>query len=161
MICHPYFRISLKVIRSKPYVIRFRVDFQAQNRYIIIMMGKNLIGAIIASILGLYLATLFIPAVYVDGQGIQMWKSLALAGLVLGLLYVFVKPIINLITLPLRILTLGLIGILINIAIIEITDILFPSVHIKGFLALLFTSLIIFAVNLVVSFVLKKLDKKK
>lgn len=123
------------------------------------MLGKSLIGAIIASILGLYLATLFVPGVYIDGTGYTMWKSLALAGLVVGLLHIFVKPIIDLITLPLRILTLGFIGIIINIGIIEATDILFPSVHIKGFLALLFTSLIIFAIDIIVSFIIKR--KKK
>jgi len=125
------------------------------------MLGRSLIGATVASILGLYLATLFVPGVYIDGSGWQIWKSLALAGLVLGFLHIFVKPIIDLITLPLRILTLGLIGIVISIAIIEITDILFPALHIKGFVALLFTSLIIFAADLVISFTIKKFNKKK
>ena len=99
------------------------------------------------------------PGVYIDGAGWQFWKSLALAGVVLGLLHIFVKPILDLITLPLRLLTLGVIGLVINIAIVEITDILFPSLHIKGFLALLFTSLIIFAIDLAISFIFKK--KKK
>jgi len=123
------------------------------------MIGKSLFWAIIASIIGLYLATLFVPGVYIDGAGWQFWKSLALAGVVLGILHIFVKPILDLITLPLRLLTLGVIGLVINIAIVEITDILFPSLHIKGFLALLFTSLIIFAIDLAISFIFKK--KKK
>ncbi len=115
-----------------------------------------MIGAIVASILGLYLATLLVPGVYIDGHGAQFWKALALAGLVLGLLHFFVKPIIDLITLPLRILTLGLIGILINLAIVEAVDILFPSLHIKGFLALFFTSLIVWGVDILISFIFKK-----
>ena len=123
------------------------------------MIGKSLLGAIVASILGLYLAILLVPGVYIDGHGVQFWKALALAGLVLGLLHFFVKPIIDLITLPLRLLTLGLIGILINIAIVEVVDILFPSLHIKGFLALFFTSLIVFAIDLIISFIAKR--KKK
>lgn len=125
------------------------------------MLGKGLLAGIIASILGLYLATLFVPGVYVDGTGVIFLKSLALAGLVLGLLHIFIKPIIDLITLPLRILTLGLIGILINIAVIEGVDILFPSLHIKGFVALFFTALIIFATDLIISFIFKKTNKKK
>lgn len=123
------------------------------------MLGRNLIGAIVASILGLFLATLFVPNVYVDGKGIAMWKSLALAGLVLGVLLVFVKPILDLITLPLRILTLGLVGLVINLVLVEATDILFPSLHIKGFLALLFTSLIILGADLIISFAIKKRKK--
>lgn len=123
------------------------------------MLGKGFLAGIIASILGLYLATLFVPGVYIDGAGSQFIKSLALAGLVLGFLRIFIKPILDLITMPLRIITLGLFGILINIAIVEIVDILFPSVHIKGFVALLLTSLIIFAVDLVISFIVKKLKK--
>ncbi|MDD4989729.1 MAG: phage holin family protein [Candidatus Pacebacteria bacterium] len=125
------------------------------------MIGKSLIGAIVASILGLYLATLLVPGVYIDGHGTQFWKALALAGLVLGLLHFFVKPIIDLITLPLRLLTLGLIGILINIAIVEVVDILFPSLHIKGFLALFFTSLIVWGVDVLISFIFKKKWAKK
>lgn len=124
------------------------------------MFGKGLLAGIIASILGLYLATLLVPNVYIDGLGSQFWKSLALAGLVLGLLHVFIKPILDLITLPLRIITLGLFGILINIAIVEIVDILFPSVHVEGFVALLLTSLIIFVVDMIISFILKKRKKK-
>lgn len=124
------------------------------------MIGKSLLVGVVASILGLYLATLFVPDVYIDGTGIQFIKSLTLAGLVLGFLHIFVKPIIDLITLPLRILTLGLIGLLIDIAIIEITDILFPTLHIKGFVALLLTSLIIFGVDLIVSFVVKRKKNK-
>lgn len=123
------------------------------------MIGKSLFWAIVASILGLYLATWLVPGVYIDGSGWQFYKSLALAGLVLGVLHIFIKPIIDLITLPLRILTLGLIGILINIAIVEATDILFPSLHIKGLVALFFTALIIFAIDLVISFIAKR--KKK
>ncbi|MFH0739784.1 MAG: phage holin family protein [bacterium] len=125
------------------------------------MLGKGLLAGIIASILGLYLATHFVPGVSIDGTGSAFWKSLAFAGLVLGLLHVFIKPILDLITLPLRIITLGLFGILINIAIVEIVDILFPSVHIKGFVALLLTSLIIWGVDLIISFVFKKMGKKK
>ncbi len=123
------------------------------------MFGKGLLAGIIASVLGLYLATLFVPGVYIDGTGSAFWKSLALAGLVLGLLHVFIKPILDLITLPLRIITLGLFGILINIAIVEITDILFPSVHIKGFMALLFTSLMVWGTDIIISFILKKSKK--
>jgi putative membrane protein len=145
----------LYVICSKLYATGFLVDFQAKNGYIIYMLGKSFIGAIIASILGLYLATLFVPGVYIDGSGGQIWKSLALAGLVLGFLHIFIKPIIDLITLPLRILTLGLVGLVINIAMVEIVDILFPSIHIKGFVALLFASLIIFAIDLIISFIIK------
>ncbi|MDO8524381.1 MAG: phage holin family protein [bacterium] len=120
------------------------------------MFGKGLLAGIIASILGLYLATLLVPNVYIDGTGSAFWKSLALAGLILGLLHVFIKPILDLITLPLRIITLGLFGILINIAIVEIVDILFPSVHIKGFVALLLTSLIVWGADIIISFIIKK-----
>ena len=121
-----------------------------------IMLGKGLSAGIIASILGLYLATLFVPGVHIDGSGAQFWKSLLWAGLILGLLHIFIKPILDLITLPLRIITLGLFGILINIAIVEITDILFPSVHIKGFVALLLTSLIVWGVDIIISFVVNR-----
>lgn len=120
------------------------------------MKGKSLLAAIVASILGLYLATLFVPGVYIDGKGSDFWKALIFAGLVLGLLHFFIKPVIDFITLPLRFITLGLIGILINIAIMEIMDILFPSLHIKGLLALFFTSLIVWACDAALTFFAEK-----
>ncbi|MBZ1345355.1 MAG: phage holin family protein, partial [Candidatus Nealsonbacteria bacterium] len=75
------------------------------------------------------------------------WQSLLLAGLVLGLINFFIKPILKLITLPLRILTLGLFGLIINMAIIWMIDVLFPELIIQGIIPLFWTTLIVWTIN--------------
>ena len=107
---------------------------------------SKLILQIIAGILGLWLATKFVPGVEFSGS----LQALCLAGLVLGLINFFIKPILKLITLPIRILTLGLFSLVINIAIVWlVADVLFPGdLEIHGLLPLFFTTLIIWLVSL-------------
>jgi len=111
------------------------------------MGKKSILWNILASIIGLLLAVLFVPNVWIDGDYTHNAKTILFAGVVLGLLNCFAKPILNLLTLPLRILTLGLISIVINILIIWAIDILFPSFHIKGLTALVLTSVVVFIAN--------------
>ena len=108
---------------------------------------KKLFVQIISSILGLWLAIYFIPEIRFVGQ----WQTLALMGGVLGLINFFIKPILKFITLPLRILTLGLFGIIINIAIVWTIDILFQEFIIIGIIPLLWATLIIWGANIIVS----------
>ena len=73
---------------------------------------NSLILQIIAGILGIFLATKFVPGVILEvvpGQsslfGIEFtapWQILLLVGSVLGLINFFMKPVLKMITLPLR-----------------------------------------------------------
>ncbi|MCD5397195.1 MAG: phage holin family protein [Candidatus Pacebacteria bacterium] len=110
-------------------------------------MIRKLFVQIISSVLGLWLAIHFIPEIGFIGQ----WQTLALIGGVLGLINFFIKPILKFITLPLRILTLGLFGIIINMAIIWAIDILFEELTIIGIVPLLWATLIIWGANIIVS----------
>lgn len=105
-------------------------------------MGK-LILQIIAGIAGLWLATQFVAGVTFTGK----IQSLLLAGAFLGLVNFFIKPILKVVTLPLRILTLGLFTIIINMAMIWVVDIVFPELIIKGIAPLFWTTLIVFALT--------------
>jgi putative membrane protein len=103
-------------------------------------------------IIGIYLAILFIPGVDITSgeftrEGI---KILILVGSVFGLINFFIKPVISFITLPLRIITLGLFGILINIAMIWIVDIIFTELVISGFSALFWTSILIWFLGFII-----------
>lgn len=114
------------------------------------MKGKSLLGSIIASGIALFLATLIVPNVWIEGAPWQIIKTLLFTGVVLGLINFFIKPVIKVVTFPLKFVTFGLIGLIINIAIIWGIDILFPELHIKGFLALFLVSLLIWVCNLFV-----------
>jgi putative membrane protein len=111
---------------------------------------KQFLWQIIIGILGLYLAILLIPGVAISGgeeltqQGV---KTLFLAGAVLGLINFFIKPIVKLITFPLRLLTFGLFGLVINMAMVWIVDIIFPELVIANLSAIFWTSLIIWLLS--------------
>jgi putative membrane protein len=112
----------------------------------------SLIFHIIAGILGLWLAIKFVPNVYFNGD----IKILLLAGLFLGLINFFIKPILRIFTLPLRILTLGIFGLIINMGIIWAVDIFFPELDIKGIVALFWTTLIIWLLHYFLGFYSQK-----
>lgn len=111
---------------------------------------KQLFWQVIIGILGLYLAILLVPGVAISGgeeltqQGV---KTLFLAGAVLGLVNFFIKPIIKIITFPLRLITLGLFGLIINMAMVWIVDVLFYELTIVNLSALFWTSLIVWLLS--------------
>lgn len=98
---------------------------------------------IASGILGLWLAARFVPDVAFDGT----WKILLFAGFSLGLINFFIKPALKLITLPLRILTLGLFGLIINMAMVWLVDIFFEELIITGIVPLFWTSLILWGLS--------------
>jgi len=118
---------------------------------------KKLIWQILASTLAIFLASKFVPgvsltlipekSVYFGIKLTQEWQILVLIGTTLGLINVFVKPILNLITLPLRVLTFGLFSLIINMGILFFLDIIFPELEITGMAALFFTTLLVWVLN--------------
>ncbi|PIU46506.1 hypothetical protein COS93_02360 [bacterium (Candidatus Gribaldobacteria) CG07_land_8_20_14_0_80_33_18] len=114
---------------------------------------------IILGTLGIYIAILFIPGVQINGEIYSFgWsKILFLSGLVLGLLNFFIKPIISLITFPLRILTLGLFSLAIEMGMVFIVDTVFPELIIPGLAGLFWTSIIVWLLG----FAVPKKDKIK
>ncbi len=95
----------------------------------------------ISSILGLYLSAKFIPGVDFIGK----IKIFILAGAIIGAANCFIKPILNFFLLPFRILTLGLIEVLINIAMISVLVYgIFPdNFRIAGFFPILWMTIIV------------------
>lgn len=120
---------------------------------------RKLIIQIIAGIVGIFLATEFVPGVSLEiipGQssffGIVLtanWQILILAGVVLGLLNFFLKPVLKMLAFPLRVLTLGLFGFLINMFLVWAVGILFLELAIQGLIPLFWTTLIIWLLNVV------------
>ena len=122
---------------------------------------RHLFFSIVSGILGLFLAQLFVPGVslaVIPGRIIfgipiiALWQILILTGGVLGLLNFFLKPILKLITLPLRIITLGLFSFVINMFLVWLVDAFFPELKIEGISALFWTALIIFGLSFFFSF---------
>jgi len=105
----------------------------------------NLLFHIISGVLGLYLAVKFVPGVEFQGQ----IKDLFIIGIVFGLVNFFIRPILNAIALPLRILTFGLFSLVINMLLVWlVADVLFPGeIEIKGIIPLFWTTLILWLLN--------------
>ena len=104
----------------------------------------NLLFKVIAGVLGLYLAERYVPGVDFTGT----WQDLVLVGVALGLINTFIKPLLKMITLPLRVITLGLFGLIINLVILWAIDIFFTELIIQGFFPLLWATLIIWGLTL-------------
>lgn len=117
---------------------------------------------VVAGISGLWLAAKFVPGVEFN----ETIKVLFLAGLILGLLNYFIKPVLKGITLPLRILTLNLFTIVISMALLWIVDLITPGLTIvhglglKDFIPLFWTTVMIWLISYFLSLIIKKSKKK-
>ena len=89
----------------------------------------NLIIRLFITAIVAYLLTKILPGVHFDG-----FSTAIIFAIVLGILNIFVKPILNLFGLPLTIITLGLFALVINAIIILIADYFIDSMKVDGFL---------------------------
>jgi putative membrane protein len=121
---------------------------------------KRLLVYIVSAILGLWLAVMFIPGVHIslysDSSffGFQLtaiWQIYLLLGVLLGLLNFFIKPLLDLITLPLRIITLGLFGFLVDVVLVVALDIMFRELSVPWLFPLLWTTLVIWILTFLFS----------
>ncbi|HCN51751.1 MAG TPA: hypothetical protein DIT10_22140 [Chryseobacterium sp.] len=88
----------------------------------------NLLIRLFVTAIVAFLLTKILPGVSFDG-----FSSAIIFAIVLGVLNIFVKPILSLFGLPLTILTLGFFALVINAAIVMIADYFIDSMHVDGF----------------------------
>ena len=85
---------------------------------------RKFLFQVLAGMLGTFLATLIIPGATFLGPR----KIFLLIGLAFGIINYFIKPILNFILFPVRLLTFGLIGLVIDIGIVWfISSVLFSD----------------------------------
>ncbi len=99
---------------------------------------KLLIRILITSLLVMTITNFFPSIAHVNG-----FKSAVIVAIVLGLLNLFVKPILVIFTLPVTVFTLGLFLLVINAAIIALCSKLVDGFSINGFFGALFFSIIL------------------
>lgn len=107
---------------------------------------------ILANSLAVLLAAKLIPGFVFEGS----FVNLLFAGAIIGLFNGIVRPVVQLISLPLIFLTLGLFYILINIAILFLAVSFIPNLHITGFWPAFWGIFVISIVNNLVSYITKK-----
>lgn len=108
---------------------------------------KSLLGQIIGGVAGIALASYLVKGVYYDGNFI----TLLLVGLILGILNFFIKPALEVITFPIRLLTLNLFSLAIMMGLVWTADIIFSPLYfeITGIAALFWTSLIVWFMSVI------------
>ena len=130
--------------------------------FLILINMENLIWRIIAGTLAIFLAARFVPGVTISiipGESVflgialtEEWQVILVIGVILGLINFFIKPILDKLTIPIKILTLGLFSLILNMAIIWFLDVVFKELQISGIIPLFFTTLIVWITNLILGF---------
>jgi putative membrane protein len=107
-------------------------------------MLHSLVLQTAAGIGGIYIAVRFVPNVEFTGS----IPLLLITGAILGIINVIVKPILNALTMPLRILTLGFSTLVVNMLMVLAVDIYFEELIITGLLPLIYTTLIVWILSM-------------
>ncbi len=105
----------------------------------------NLILRVAGSTAGIWLASEFVNGVRVSGTS----KTFVIIGAVLGIINFFIKPILDVLSLPLKILTLGLFSLIINMVLVWLIDIAFVELVITGLVPLFWTTMLVWLANFI------------
>jgi putative membrane protein len=108
------------------------------------------------SALALFLTARLVPGIHVTDA-----TSLFIAVLVLGLLNAILRPIVNMFTGCLQILTLGLLTLVINAAFFGLAASLVPGFEVRGFWAAFWGAIVMSILSFIFSMFVKLDDKKK
>ena len=105
----------------------------------------KLIIRLLANIVGLWLAVQLVVGFQVSGG----WKGYLIAGVLVALLNLLVKPILRTITLPLIVITLGLFGLVVNALLLWLAGQFIPGyIVITDLAALLWATVVLTLANL-------------
>ncbi|HPJ13002.1 MAG TPA: phage holin family protein [Caldisericia bacterium] len=111
---------------------------------------------LLITIISNWLCFLIIGELFPTWLIVANWKVAFLAGLLLGLVNVIIKPILTIITLPLHILTLGLFAFVINAIVLFLTSSFIDGITIPSFWPYAFLTSLAFAIlNWVLMIVLR------
>lgn len=96
-----------------------------------------------------------VAAYLIPGAEVTLVGALVLA-VVLGLINVFLKPIIGLLTLPINIVTLGLFSLVVNALLVMLAAMVVPGFSVDGFWAAFFFAILLALINTLFSVIGKK-----
>ncbi len=96
-----------------------------------------------------------IAAYLIPGIEVTLVGALVLA-VVLGIINIFIKPVIGLLTLPINILTLGIFSLIVNALLIMLAGLVVPGFAVAGFWPAFFFSIVVSLVSAVFGSFAKK-----
>ena len=109
------------------------------------MIVKMLIKWVVFA-LSLMLTAWLIPGITVS----TIWAAL-LACVIIAIINIFIKPVIQLLTLPINIVTIGLFTLVINAVLFMLAAWISPGVQVDGFLSALFGSAVYSILSMFIS----------
>ena len=99
-------------------------------------------------IAAIFLASQIFPD-YVVLQG--TWQPILAAGTILWIINLFIKPVAQLLSILVTILTFGIFSIVVNAAMVSFTDFILPNIKFENFWICLFIAVIISLFNIIIS----------
>ncbi len=92
-------------------------------------------------------AALFVVAYLIPGFVLTSIQAAVVAAIVIGVVNTFIKPIIQLIALPITMITFGIAAFLINVLLLYLISFIVPGFEISNFIAAIFASIVLSIVS--------------
>lgn len=104
---------------------------------------------------------LMLTAYIVPGFMVSDFKTAVLAGIVIGLINTFVKPLLVVLTLPITIVTLGLFLFVINAIVLWIAAAIVPGLGISGWMPAILAAIVLSVLTTGLSMMAKEIEPAK
>lgn len=102
---------------------------------------------------------LMVTAYIVPGLGVANFTTALLAGIVLGVVNTFVRPVLSYLTKPINNITLGLFAFVVNAVVLFIVSYVVPGFTVDGWVAAILGAIVLAVVATVLSSLLKDIAK--
>ena len=104
-------------------------------------------------------AALIITAYLPTGFHVEGYTTALLAAIIIGLLNVFIRPILLILTAPFNLLTLGLFTFVVNAIVIWLATLIIPGLTVDSFWSAIIAAVVLSFVSTILSHVFKDLSK--
>ena len=105
----------------------------------------------ILQLIGLGLVVYYLLPSLVDGISVEDYRAAAIAALVFAFINIAIKPILNIVTLPLNLITLGLFGLVVNVLLFWVVASVITGFTVETAIAALFFGALVLVVATFVS----------
>lgn len=102
----------------------------------------NLVARLLVNAFALWIVDYLVP-----GMSFSDWQSLLVSAVVIGIVNTFIKPILQIIALPITLVTFGIGAILINVLLLWFVSYVVPGFEIDTFLTAVIASLLLSLVS--------------
>lgn len=121
--------------------------------------GDNWFGLILAKWL-VMTAAVMLSAYLIDGIHVSGFFSAFFAAAAIGMLNLFFRPVLLILTLPINILTLGLFTFIINAMMLKMASGMIPGFSVVGFWTTVFGAIVISAINWLLNSIVKDTQRR-